>query len=141
MTSVKRVNLETLAKIQPSYRNADGVYNADTDTIYIHAGLPKQGVHSHGAVLAHERGHALIEKTGLKTCFPNGYEEQFCWLYALATAPKDSLTGCELVCRKIMFRNRTWSRKADRHAIMEAILILCQVQPNRGLIVQLSGIP
>jgi hypothetical protein len=139
VTKVKRVKLGNLSKIQPGFKDSDGQYNSETDTIYVDADLPSQGIASSGSVLQHERGHALLHKSSLAACFPNGYEEQFCELYSLATSEASTLTSLERTCRKIIFRGATWKRKADRARMVETILVLCQVQPNRELMTKLGG--
>lgn len=139
MTTVKRVKLDTLSKIQPGYAGAEGIYNPNTDTIYLDATLPKTPRPTYGSALAHERGHALLEKTQTLPLFAK-QEERFCWLYALAITPRGSLTHLEYTCRQLIFPKLSWNRRNDRQRIVGLIIWLCYVQPTRELVTKLSGV-
>ena len=140
MTKVKRVKLDALSKIQPDYAGADGVYNPNTDTIYIDATLPRTARPTYGTALAHEQAHALISKLGIGSSFRYGYEERFCWLYALAIAPRNSLTHIEEVCKRLIFNKLSWKRQRDRQQIAATITALCHIQPTREIVTKLSGV-
>ena len=139
MTKVKRVKLDTLSKIQPGYAGAEGIYNPNTDTIYLDATLPKTPRPTYASALSHERGHALLEKSGTMALFGRGREERFCWLYALALTPRNGLTHLEYTCRQLIFERLSWKRPKDRQRIVETIMGLCQVQPTREAVAKLSG--
>lgn len=139
MTRVKRVKLDTLSKIQPDYAGAEGVYNPNTDTIYIDATLPKTARPTQGATLAHEQAHAMLAKARLNSVF-SGCEERFCWLYALALTPRNGLTHLEYTCRRLIFNRLSWKRPRDRQRIVETIMGLCHVQPTREIVTKLSGV-
>lgn len=139
MTTVKRVKLDTLSKIQPGYAGAEGIYNPNTDTIYLDATLPKTPRPTYGSALAHERGHALLEKTQTLPLFAK-QEERFCWLYSLALTPRTGLTHLEYTCRQLIFDRLSWKRPKDRQRIVETIMGLCFVQPTREAVAKLSGV-
>jgi hypothetical protein len=114
---IKRISLDKLSKIQPSFGGYWGLYDTQKDIIYIEASLPTDAKPSSQSVLQHERGHAILHKLGINT----HQEERFCWLWSLATSPKAGLTHMELELRGLIFGRLSWSRRKDRRAMMDII--------------------
>lgn len=135
---VKKVKLDSLAKIQPSYSNAYGVYVEDTDTIYLDISLPKRPVPSCRAVLQHERAHALLCKAKVK--LKPREEERFCELYALATTAPGGLMQSEVIARSLLWPGMSWKRPSDRFRIVKHIIEVCAQEPTPALVDRLVSL-
>lgn len=135
---IKRLKLEMLAKIQPQYSNAYGAYDEDSDTIYVDIDLPKKPIPSAGAVLQHERAHALLCKAKVKLRAQE--EERFCELFALASTPPGGLTQAEAIARDLLWPGLAWKRAHDRSKILFHIVEQCAYEPTPALVDRLLSL-
>jgi hypothetical protein len=134
---VKSVLFKVLEAIQPGLaKGAHACYVAERDTIYIDKGLPRLAVPGKGMVLAHERGHELAWKHGIEPLFTGANLEAFCDFYALAFAPKNSLTGLELLCREFVFPGHA---RATRIKLIATCLDLAGVKDKATALKRIKG--
>lgn len=135
---IKRIKLDMLAKIQPGFSNAYGVYVEDTDTIYVDIDLPKKPIPSATAVLQHERAHALLCKARVKLTACE--EERFCELFAMASTTPQGLTQGEVIARELLWPGLAWKRPKDRAKILFHIVEQCSQEPTPALVDRLLSL-
>lgn len=135
---IKRIKLEMLAKIQPGFSNAYGVYVEDTDTIYVDIDLPKKPIPSAAAVLQHEKAHALLCKARVK--LRPQEEERFCELYAMASTTPMGLSQTDLISRDLIWPGLSWKRPKDRAKILTHIIEVCAQEPTPALVDKLLAL-
>ena len=95
---VKICDFKKVSQIQPEFRKAVGLCDREKRTIWIDSSLPKRNEGTGGVILQHEKAHMMLHDLGIK--WGHKIEERFCYLFALVTASKNSLSSIEAMFRE-----------------------------------------
>lgn len=121
----KHLNFQHIAKIQPEFKDAVGLYDSKTETVYVDTALPIYCAGTVRSILEHERVHARIDLAGLT--MSKLKEERLCSLLSMAVTPDQYLTHIEAALKFCLYSTYSWSRKKDRPMIIEAACNLADV--------------
>jgi len=135
---VKTIDFERTGRIRPEFAAANGLYDPNTGTVYIHDRLPIDLKDCRESVLHHELFHARVHKMGFDRQMTTKQEEIAAALYGLARTPQNRLPAMPKHWKRVLFSGLIWTNVSDRRHVIHRILELAGIEPNRELVVGLS---
>ncbi len=126
---IKFLNFSTMTRKDKDFKNAVGLYDSNSETIYIEKRLPIHNPGTRRLALQHELVHSRLEK-GLSF---NGLEP-YVEIEAICRTPFDYLTTAECLIKKKITDGGKLTMKKNLKKIVENIFYFLRILPDKELV-------
>lgn len=134
--NISLIDFERISKKHRIFKNAVGLYDPETDNIFVDKKLPKYNKGTMELCINHELAHARVKKVDVDEITKPGFEEVLVELEGLVRTKNSALSMAEMMLKNALTNGRRLkvSDKKQFEKIIKNICDFAGIKTDRKLI-------